>query len=98
MAKINVTSGTASAYGQGELQLQNKAPMDSTLRFVTDSANTASPLLLSTGSVTSRGLADEVGSTAYGTNALDATTTGIDNTAIGYNALSADTTGSPIQL
>lgn len=48
MAKINVTSGTASAYGQGELQLQNKAPMDSTLRFVTDSANTASPLKLST--------------------------------------------------
>jgi hypothetical protein len=48
MAKINVTSGTASAYGQGELQLQNKAPMDGTLRPVTDSANTASPLLLST--------------------------------------------------
>lgn len=51
MAKINVTSGTASAYGQGELQLQNKAPMDGTLRFVTDSANTASPLLLSTSEV-----------------------------------------------
>jgi hypothetical protein len=48
MAKINVTQGTAGAYGAGELQLQNKAPLDGTLRIVTDSANTASPLKLST--------------------------------------------------
>jgi len=38
--------------GNGDLQLQNAIPMDSTLRFVTDALNTASPLLLSTSSVT----------------------------------------------
>ena len=53
MAKVNITAGTASAYGAGELQLQNKAPMDGTLRIVTDNANTASPLKLSTALVQS---------------------------------------------
>jgi len=93
MATIDITT-QSGAVGNGDLQLQNGAPMDATLRFVTDAINTASPLMLSTGSVTARGLANEVGSTAYGTNALDATTTGIDNTGIGYNALSGVTTGS----
>ena len=53
MAKINVTQGTAGAYGAGELQLQNKAQMDATLRIVTDNLNTASPLKLSTALVQS---------------------------------------------
>jgi len=53
MAQIDMSSGSASAYGAGELQLQNKAPMDGTLRIVTDSANTASPLKLSTALVQS---------------------------------------------
>jgi hypothetical protein len=85
MAAIDLTSGVAGAYGAGELQLENKVQMTSTLTPVTDNLNVASPLLLSTDSVTSRGLASEVGSTAYGTTALRSTTTGIDNTAIGYN-------------
>ena len=53
MAKINVTQGTAGAYGAGELQLQNKAQMDATLRIVTDNLNTTSPLKLSTALVQS---------------------------------------------
>ena len=48
MAKVNISAAPSSPYGAGELQLQNKAPLDGTLRVVTDSANTASPLILST--------------------------------------------------
>jgi hypothetical protein len=48
MAKINVTQGTAGAYGAGELQLENKVQMTATLTPVTDNLNTASPLKLST--------------------------------------------------
>jgi hypothetical protein len=48
MAAIDLTSGSASAYGAGELQLQNKVQMTGTLTPVTDNLNVASPLLLST--------------------------------------------------
>ena len=48
MAGIDLTSGSASAYGAGELQLQNKVQMTATLTPVTDNLNVASPLLLST--------------------------------------------------
>jgi hypothetical protein len=48
MASIDLTSGTAGAYGAGELQLQGKVQMTSTLTPVTDNLNVASPLLLST--------------------------------------------------
>jgi len=48
MAKINVTQGTAGAYGAGELQLENKVQMTATLVRVTDNLNVASPLRLST--------------------------------------------------
>jgi hypothetical protein len=48
MAGIDLTSGSASAYGAGELQLQNKVQMTATLTPVTDNLNTASPLKLST--------------------------------------------------
>lgn len=48
MASIDLTSGTAGAYGSGELQLQGKVQMTSTLTPVTDNLNVASPLLLST--------------------------------------------------
>lgn len=48
MAAIDLTSGTAGAYGSGELQLQGKVQMTSTLTPVTDNLNVASPLLLST--------------------------------------------------
>lgn len=50
MAKVHIHSGQG-AVGTGDLQLQNGAPMDATLRPVTDAANTASPLELSTGLV-----------------------------------------------
>lgn len=42
---VNIVSGGA---GAGVLQLQNNAPLDTTLRSVTDQANTVSPLQLST--------------------------------------------------
>ena len=48
MAAIDLTSGSASAYGAGELQLQNKVQMTATLTSVTDNLNVASPLKLST--------------------------------------------------
>ena len=47
MASIDITT-QSGAVGNGDLQLQNGAPMDGTLRLVTDALNTASPLLLST--------------------------------------------------
>jgi hypothetical protein len=47
MASIDITT-QSGAVGNGDLQLQNGAPMDGTLRFVTDAVNTASPLKLST--------------------------------------------------
>ena len=47
MASIDITT-QSGAVGNGDLQLQNGAPMDATLRFVTDAVNTASPLKLST--------------------------------------------------
>jgi len=47
MATIDITT-QSGAVGNGDLQLQNGAPMDATLRFVTDAVNTASPLKLST--------------------------------------------------
>jgi hypothetical protein len=47
MASIDITT-QSGAVGNGDLQLQNGAPMDATLRFVTDALNTASPLKLST--------------------------------------------------
>jgi hypothetical protein len=47
MATIEITT-QSGAVGNGDLQLQNGAPMDATLRFVTDAINTASPLKLST--------------------------------------------------
>jgi hypothetical protein len=70
MARIDIRSNGA-ALNDGVLQLENGVAMDATLRKVSDQNNTTSPLLLSTGSVTARGLANEVGSTAYGTEALD---------------------------
>ena len=48
MAKINVQSGGAAPLDTGILQLASGAAMSSTLTAVTDQANTASPLLLST--------------------------------------------------
>lgn len=42
---VNIVSGGA---GAGVLQLQNNAPLDTTLRSVTDQAGTVSPLSLST--------------------------------------------------
>jgi hypothetical protein len=50
MAKVHIESGQG-AVGTGDLQLENGAAMDATLRPVTDAANTASPLELSTGLV-----------------------------------------------
>ena len=43
MASIDITT-QSGAVGNGDLQLQNGAPMDGTLRLVTDALNTASPL------------------------------------------------------
>jgi hypothetical protein len=48
MAAIDLTSGTAGAYGSGELQLQGKVQMTTTPTAVTDNLNVASPLLLAT--------------------------------------------------
>lgn len=51
MAKINVESGGAAPLNSGVLQLNNGVAMSSTLTEVTDQANTASPLKLSTTAV-----------------------------------------------
>ena len=52
MAKVYVTQAAGSGgSGGGNLQLLNSAAMDATLRAVADTANTASPLKLSTGGV-----------------------------------------------
>jgi len=91
MAKINVTQGTAGAYGAGELQLENKVQMTSALVRVTDNANTASPLRLSTTAVTSYGAGNVATNTVYGATAFQANVTGAENTAIGSNALNAST-------
>jgi len=48
MAKINVTAAPGGVGSGGNLQLLNAAAMDATLRAVADTANTASPLKLST--------------------------------------------------
>jgi trimeric autotransporter adhesin len=92
MATIEITT-QSGAVGNGDLQLQNGAPMDATLRFVTDALNTASPLMLSTGSVTARGLGNTLTNVAFGDEVLDANTTAVDNTAFGYRALTTATTG-----
>jgi hypothetical protein len=69
MATIEITT-QSGAVGNGDLQLQNGAPMDATLRFVTDALNTASPLMLSTGSVTARGLGNTLTNVAFGDDAF----------------------------
>jgi hypothetical protein len=52
MARIDIKSnGTGGGGGGGNLQLAGGASMDATLRAVTDTSNTASPLKLSTASV-----------------------------------------------
>jgi hypothetical protein len=52
MARIDIKSnGTGGGGGGGNLQLASGASMDATLRSVTDTSNTASPLKLSTASV-----------------------------------------------
>lgn len=52
MARIDIKSnGTGGGGGGGNLQLASGASMDATLRAVTDTSNTASPLKLSTASV-----------------------------------------------
>lgn len=51
MAKVYVTQAAGSGGSGGNLQLLNGAAMDATLRAVSDTANTASPLKLSTGGV-----------------------------------------------
>jgi hypothetical protein len=52
MAKVYVTqAGSSGGSGGGNLQLYNGAAMDATLRNVADTANTASPLKLSTAGV-----------------------------------------------
>lgn len=51
MAKVYVTQAAGSGGSGGNLQLLNGAAMDATLRAVADTANTASPLKLSTGGV-----------------------------------------------
>jgi len=48
MARIDLKTSQIGSFGTGDLQLQNGDAMDATLRFVTDAANTASPLKLST--------------------------------------------------
>lgn len=51
MAKVYVTQAASTGGSGGNLQLLNGAAMDATLRAVADTANTASPLKLSTGGV-----------------------------------------------
>ena len=51
MARIDIKSSNTGGSGGGNLQLLNGAAMDATLRAVADTANTASPLKLSTGGV-----------------------------------------------
>ena len=53
MARIDLKTSQIGSFGTGDLQLQNGDAMDATLRLVTDSVNTASPLKLSTSLVQS---------------------------------------------
>jgi hypothetical protein len=92
MASIVITkSGILSPYGTGELQLEGKVLMTTSLIRVTDNLNTASPLRLSTVGVTSYGAGNISSNTAYGTSAFLSNVTGIENTAIGSSALSTST-------
>lgn len=54
MATIDISTQSGSV-GNGDLQLENGAPMDTTLRYVTDSLNTKSQLLLATNATTLEG-------------------------------------------
>ena len=94
MARIDLKTSQIGSFGTGDLQLQNGAPMDATLRLVTDAVNTASPLRLSTTNVTSYGAGAITSNTAYGDGALDSNTTGSDSAAFGASALTANTTGA----
>jgi len=51
MARIDIKSSSTGGAGGGNLQLASGASMDATLRAVTDTSNTASPLKLSTTAV-----------------------------------------------
>lgn len=70
MAKINITAAPGGGGGSGgNLQLLNGAAMDATLRAVADTANTASPLKLSTGGIQST---TKIQITTADTNYIDA--------------------------
>jgi len=69
-------------------------PLDATLRAVTDGEGDASPLLLSTTSVTNLGSGAVASNTAFGDGALTSNTTGTGITAIGYQALRLSTGNS----
>jgi hypothetical protein len=70
MAKINVTAAPGGGGGSGgNLQLLNAAAMDATLRAVADTANTQSPLKLSTTGVQST---SKIQITTADTNYIDA--------------------------
>jgi len=69
-------------------------PLDATLRAVTDGDGNASPLQLSTTSITNLGAGAVASNTAFGNNALDTNSTGASNSAFGNNASTSITTGS----
>ena len=94
MARIDLKTSQIGSFGTGDLQLQNAAPMDATLRLVTDAVNTASPLRLSTTNVTSYGGGAITSNTTYGDGALDSNTTGSDSAAFGASAFGAAGAGA----
>jgi trimeric autotransporter adhesin len=74
--------------------LMTAAFLDTTLQTVTDQGLNASPLLLSTTSVTNKGGGSLSNNAAFGEDALVANTTGNYNVAVGKEALLYNTTGS----
>jgi hypothetical protein len=69
MAKINIQAGPSTGGGSGNLQLLSAAAMSATLTAVTDTANTQSPLKLSTTGVQST---SKIQITTSDTNYIDA--------------------------
>lgn len=97
MASIDITSsnsGGSTPLSTGILQIQNGVAIDSTLRNVTDQNGTASPLRLSTNSVTNTGSGNVSTNTSFGNSALFSNTTGANNTAFGFSALFFNLTGN----
>lgn len=76
------------------LRTSDSTPLNASLKVISDNANNASVLKLSTEDLTNNGLNNDITSTAFGQKALLTTTTAINNTGFGASTLTNTTSGS----